>query len=187
MAHFIPCFCTSDASHIAELFFREIVHLHGVPSKVVSDQGVKFMGHFWHTLWKKLGTKLLYSNTAHPQTDGQTEVVNRSLGNLLRCIVGDHVKTWYLVLPQAEFAYNNSVDRTTKRTPFEVAYGYKPQLVLDLVELPENLQISGDAKNFAEHVQRIHRDVRTAIEDSNEKYKANADKHRRSKEFSKGD
>ena len=152
MTDFIPYSCTSDASHIAELFFREIVCLHGVPSTIVSDCDVKFMRHFWHTLWKKLGTKLLYSSTAHPQTDGQTEVVNRSLGNLLRCIVGDHVKTWDLVLPQAEFAYNNSVNRTIKKTPFEVAYGYKPQHILDLVDPPLEAQTSSDAENFAEHV-----------------------------------
>ena len=119
MAHFISCFRTCDAMHIAELFFREIVRLHGVPSSIVSDRDVKFMGHRWRTLWRKFGTELKYSSTCHPQTDGQTEVVNRSLGNLLRCLVGNNAKTWDIVIPQAEFAYNNSVNRSIKKSPFE--------------------------------------------------------------------
>ena len=56
---------------------------------------------------------LNFSSTFHPQIDGQTKVVNRSLSNLSRCLVGAKLSNWDMVLAQARFAYNNNVNRRT--------------------------------------------------------------------------
>jgi hypothetical protein len=114
MAHFIPCHKTDDASHIANLFFRDIIRLHGFPTSIVSDRDVKFMSYLWKTLMAKLGIKLLFSSSSHPQTDGQTEVVNRSLGNLLRMLIKKNTKSWEECIPHAEFAYNRAQHSLTK-------------------------------------------------------------------------
>jgi hypothetical protein len=99
MAHFIPCQKTSDATHIANLFFKEVIRLHDLPKSILSDRDTKFVGHFWRTLWKKLWTNLYFSSAYHPQTDGQTEVVNRNLGDLLWSLVAKHHNQWDQILP----------------------------------------------------------------------------------------
>ena len=102
MAYFIAYHKTDDAFHIVE-FFREIVHLHGIPKSIGSDRDVKFLSYFWKTLWGKLGTKLLFSTTCHPQTDRQTEVVNRTLSQLLRAVIQKNLKSWEECLAFVEF------------------------------------------------------------------------------------
>lgn len=72
MSHFIPYKTTHDARHIAHLFFKEIVRIHGLPMSISAGIDVKFMGHFWKTLWKRLGTNLAHSYTYHPQIDEKT-------------------------------------------------------------------------------------------------------------------
>ena len=84
MAHFIPCHKTDDGSHVANLFFKESIRLHGVLRTIVSNRYVKFLSFLGKTLWKKLGTKLVFSTTSHPQTDDQIEVVNRTFSTFLR-------------------------------------------------------------------------------------------------------
>ena len=164
MAHFIACHKTDDASHIADLFFKEIVRLHGMPRTIVSDRDAKFLSYFWKTLWAKLGTKLLFSTTCHPQTDGQTEVVNRTLSTLLRALISKNIKTWEECLPHVEFAYNRSVHSATKFSPFEIVYGFNPLTPLDLSPLPLNERANLDGKKKADFVRQLHEKARANIE-----------------------
>ena len=105
-------------------------------------------------------------------------MVNRSLGQLLRCLVRDHITTWDQALPMAEFAYNNSVNRSTGISPFEAVTGVRPRLPVDLVPLPVDARISADAESFFQHMQQVHDEVRRHISASNATYKQQADKHR---------
>jgi hypothetical protein len=113
MVHFIACKKTADVVNVTQLYFREVYRLHGLPLSIVSDRDTRFLSHFWRCLWRLSSTKLDFSSAYHPQTDGQTEVVNRSLGALLRSLVGEHIKSWDTKLFQAEFAYNRSTNRST--------------------------------------------------------------------------
>ncbi|MEF8696034.1 UNVERIFIED_CONTAM: hypothetical protein ORL81_27505, partial [Bacillus cereus] len=120
--------------------------LHGVPKTIVSDHDLKFLSYLWKTMWKLLDTKLLFSTSHHPQTDGQTEVTNRTLGNLLRGMVSKSTKDWDTKLCIAEFSYNRSPTSTTGSSPFEVVYGINPYIPIDLVPIPKKELLSFDAK-----------------------------------------
>jgi hypothetical protein len=72
-AHFIPVQVDYRPTDYAELYFNQIVRLHGIPRTIISDSGPQFTAHFWEHLHQLLGTKLVRSSAYHPQTSGQTE------------------------------------------------------------------------------------------------------------------
>nr|GEW93036.1 hypothetical protein [Tanacetum cinerariifolium] len=89
MTHFIPCRKTIDASNVTDLYFKEVFRLHGLPLIITLDRDPKFMGHFWRTLWKKLGTQLCFSPSYHHETDGQTELVKQMFGKSFKEVMKD--------------------------------------------------------------------------------------------------
>ncbi|KAH9653391.1 Endonuclease [Citrus sinensis] len=187
MAHFIACKKTTDALTVARLFFKEVYRLHGLPSSIVSDRDTRFLSHFWKTLWKLTNTRLNFSSAYHPQTDGQTEVVNRSLGNHLRSLVGDNLKMWDQKLYQFEFTYNRAVKRSTGLSPFQVNYRYNPRAPIDLAPVLNLVRKSGKAEDFIEQLQKIHETTQESLKQTTEGYKIMADKKRRALEFQVGD
>ena len=142
MAHFLPCSKTYDASKIAKLYFEEIAKLYGLPKTIVSNRDVRFMSYFWKTLWHLVVTKLRFSTTFHPQTNDQTKVVNRSLGNLFQYLVGEANRNWDSILSIAQLVYNSSVNRSISASPFEVVHGYTPRKPLDLLPTSQHVRIS---------------------------------------------
>nr|GEY20410.1 transposon Ty3-I Gag-Pol polyprotein [Tanacetum cinerariifolium] len=187
MAHFIPCSKTFNASQVARLYFVEIVRLHGVPRSITSDRDVKFVSHFWRTLWKRLEAKLNFSSSQHPQTDGQTEVTNRNLGSLLRCLVGDKQKQWDVALPQAEFAYNRSNHSCTGRSPFFIVYGRNPFTPLDLAPMVGDGSVSAEGDERDRQIKELHAQVREHIIKHNLQYQTRANKHRKQVLSEEGD
>ncbi|KND54475.1 hypothetical protein BSCH_01514c [Candidatus Paraburkholderia schumanniana] len=187
MAHFIACHKTDNAPLIADLFFREIVRLHGIPRTIVSDRDVKFLSYFWKTLWFKLGTKLLFSTSSHPQTDGQTEVGKMTVSTMLRALIKRNVKSWVDCLPHMVFAFSRSLQFTTLVSPVDLVYGFNPLTPMDLMPLPLNERTNLDGKRKAEFVRSLHDRARLNIEKRNEQLTRQLNKGRRKVTLEPGD
>ncbi|GKB20420.1 putative nucleotidyltransferase, ribonuclease H, partial [Tanacetum coccineum] len=127
MVHFIPCKKTTNVVNVAQLFFRDVYRLHGLPSSIISDRDTQFL------------------------------IVNRSLGNLLRCLVGDHVKAWDQKLCQAEFTHNHVVNRSTGFSLFQVVYSAQPHGPLDLMSLPVSGFVPKKVRDFDEGLCEVHK------------------------------
>jgi hypothetical protein len=125
-AHFIPLAHPYTAETVARAFFVDIVRLHGFPQSIVSDRDVVFTSAFWKELFHLARTRLCMSSSFHPQSDGQTEVVNKVITMYLRCLTGDRPRQWVRWLPWAEFCYNTSYHTALRDMPFRVVYGHDP-------------------------------------------------------------
>jgi hypothetical protein len=119
----------------------------------------------------------VFSSSYHPQTDGQTEVVNKSLGDLLRSLVTEHHSSWDNILPQVEFSYNDSVNMSTGRSLFQVVYGMQPRGVYELRDSEQTATSSASVEEFAEAMKELHSRVKERLLKSNQEYKRRADQH----------
>ncbi|CAI7775059.1 unnamed protein product [Closterium sp. NIES-54] len=127
MAHFAPCRTTITAEETERLFISTVVRLHGIPSAMISDRDPKFTSKFWKETWAEYGTKLQFSSTYHPQTDGQTERTNQTMEQLIRTNCPDPAR-WEDSLAMLEFAFNNAPSSTTNHSPFFLNYGMDPMV-----------------------------------------------------------
>ena len=134
--HLIPTTKDVTAEGVAQLYFDNIYKLHGLPRAIISDRDTKCTGVFWRTLQKMVGTDLMMSTADHPQTDRQTERMNRTILQILRQFVNTNGSDWAQYLATVEFAINSSINRSTGKAPFELLYGYLPRtfppIVFDL-------------------------------------------------------
>ena len=138
-------------------------------------------------MWKKLGTYLSFSSAYHPQTDGHTEVVNRSLGNILRILVGERPKEWDQALPQAEFSYNNSPNRNTGQNPFHSVYGMHLRGIYEILDLGRDERRSAYGEDIAIAMHEVHEHVKLKLQDNTIKSKGREDLKRREHSFEVGE
>jgi hypothetical protein len=154
MVHFIPCTTTVTASEVALLVYDGVVRLHGFPESILSDRDTRFTSHFWRALWKLSGTQLAMSTSYHPQTDGQTENVNRVVQDILRAYISDSRKDWDRYLTAAEIAINSSRHASTGYTPFFLNYNQEVRLPFGIAlketmvkaTVPAAVQVMGEMK-----------------------------------------
>ncbi|RDX76822.1 hypothetical protein CR513_43148, partial [Mucuna pruriens] len=154
MTHFIPCHKIDDACHVANLFFKEVVRLHGFSKTIVPGRDSKFLSHFWRTLWSKLDTKLFFSITCQDKLKKSSSL-----------ILSLHIKV---------------VNNTTSHTPFELVYSFNPLSSLDLLPLPcVATMVNEDGLSKAQFVTKFHEKAHAHMEKKGEQYAKYANKGKR--------
>ncbi|KAL4554713.1 hypothetical protein LXL04_037315 [Taraxacum kok-saghyz] len=183
-SHFLLLKHPYTAKTVAELFVREIVRLHGIPKSIVSDRDPLFISNFWKELFHLQGTQLNMSSAYHPESDGQTEVINRCLEAYLRCFAVDQPRTWARWVPWAEFWYNSTFHASTGLSPFEVVYGRKPPTVIQFV--PGEVRVQAVATELQDRDETL-RQLRIHLGHAKNVMKSVADKKRRDVHFLVGE
>lgn len=181
---FIPI-PNQEARTIADAFFRNFISKFGIPTSILTDQGQNFMGFVLQNLCKILKIKKLNTTPYHPQCNGALERVHATLAEYLRNFT-ERDNSWDQILDFASFAYNTNVHSSTNYTPYELVFGYKPEIPTSLYSTNEYTydEYNNYLKNKITLTQRI---AKENILKNKEKSKLNYDKHVNQKKYKIGD
>ncbi|KAL4352593.1 hypothetical protein GQ457_06G013560 [Hibiscus cannabinus] len=172
-----------DSIDIAKVMVQGVVKLHGIPRSIVSDRDKIFMSELWQEMAKLQGTELCMSTAYHPQTDGQTEALNKCLEMYLRCLTGDEPSKWEKYLAWAEYWYNTAYQVSAGMTPFKALYGRDPPTIVDYLEgASRNEQVNQELRDR----DKLLRELKQNLTRARMQMKNQADKHRRKKELEEG-
>ena len=171
----------------ALLFFRNITTQFGLPKNIVSDRDPKFTSEFWMHLHKLLGTTLSMSTVDHPQSDGQTERMHKTINARLRTLINHAQNNWDDMLPSIEFQMNCSKNESTGFSPFELDIGRMPRSPLSALATDAYAVPSVDAVNLVEKLKSDLVQARDNILLAQEHQRKSANNARRQESYSVGD
>lgn len=175
VGHFIPLSHPFSATTVAQHFLDNIYKLHGMPKTITSDRDRVFTSQFWRELFRLVGTKLQLSTSYHPQTDGQTERLNRCIEQFLRCMVSHRPKLWGKWLPLAQWWYNTTYNSAIRRSPYEALYGTQPRQIC----IPAGSKSSVDSVlDWQAKREAMNQLLKESITAAQNKYKQYADSKR---------
>jgi hypothetical protein len=185
MVHLAACKTTDGAEQVAQLYLDMVYKLHGLPQQIISDRDSKFMSNWYKAFMGKLGVKNTPSSVYHPQTDGQTENVNKFIKFYLRLFCSKCPNDWPTFLPVIEFCLNSHRSGSTGQSPFELMYGEQPIQLKDQL-----LGISGNVPACDEWSKVFRKRIDTAqecLKQAAEYMKQQHDKHRQDLKLVPGD
>nr|GEW44391.1 retrotransposon-related protein [Tanacetum cinerariifolium] len=182
-AHFIALSHSYTAVQVAQVFLDHVYKLHGMPATIVSDRDKVFLGLFWKSLFKSLKIELHMSTTYHPQSDGQTKVVNRCLECFLRCMTGDKPKEWTEWLSLAEYWYNTNFHTAIQTTPYEALYGQSPTFHIPYIQGSTSVDLVDRTLMAREEAIKL---LKFYLKRAQDRMKSQADKHMTDKEIEVG-
>ncbi|KAF8752795.1 hypothetical protein RHS01_07224 [Rhizoctonia solani] len=182
MTHLIPTRSDYTARDMAEVFHANVFRLHGIPEIIISDRDKLFTSIFWQTFYSLTGTEIRLSSAFHPQTDGMTERLIRSMSGIIRVCVNPALRDWALKLPSIEFAINSARSETTGFSPFSLNYGRVPRPML--VRTGTDMHGVREAARNIKYALMIAHD---AIIGARVSQMVESNRHRRPSPFKQGD
>ncbi|CAL0309700.1 unnamed protein product [Lupinus luteus] len=182
-AHFMALAHPYTTANVAQSFMDNVFKLHGYPDSITSDRDPIFISKFWQDLFALQGVQLQLSSSYHPQTDGQSEVVNRCLETYLRCMCSDSPQQWLQWLPLAEWWYNTTFYTSIQATPYEIVYGQPPPIHLPYLSGGSNIELVDRSLTKRDEMLRL---LKFHLRRAQDRMKQFADKHRSDREFEVG-
>ena len=186
LAHFMPTTSDVDAKGTAELFDREIFRLHGMPEEILTDRGTQFTSQFSQELFRLRGCSWLLSTAYHPQTDGQTERINRILEDTLRHYISPRQDDWDEHLPHVEFSYNNAYQESIATSPFMLTYGVHPRVPGQVAPVENQADRFPGVHAFKRQVGKRLELAKECIAKAQARQETYYNQHRREAEFQVG-
>ncbi len=183
----VPTSTNLTAPQTAEIFFRHIFCQHGMPTELVSDRDPRFSSQFWQELFRSMGVKIAMTTAYHPSGNGQAERMNQSLEGMIRTFTNYHQSDWSQLLPQLVFAYNNTVNASTRHTPFYLNYGRHPTMPHALAAPGSRTNRVEATEQFIEQQQRLLTAAKQRILEAQKQQAKYANKKRRDDKFEIGD
>ncbi|KAJ9532204.1 hypothetical protein QJQ45_003892 [Haematococcus lacustris] len=183
MVHLVMTWESMSATQYAKLFLEHVFQLHGMSRSVVSDRGPQSHNRIWVEVTKLLQVQVNLSSAYHPETDGQTERVNRVIEEMLRHFIRPDQLDWAEYLPLVEFAINNAWQESVRSTPFNLSYGYHPRLA-ELLDLPQKVP---QAHDFVKGMKTAVEQARQCLARAQKRMKSYQDNKRREVLYLPGD
>lgn len=189
----MPCHKKTDAAQAARLFFNHVWPHTGTPETLTSDRGTQFVSEFWDELCKILGIKMQLTTARHPETDGQTEIMNQYLTQRLRPMVNYAQDDWSELLPFVDMAQACLPHESTGLSPFMIETGCEPRMSYDWNKRTTEFDSSSSrmtrqaAQEYAARIHAAWETTKGNMKRAQERQAKNANRKRRPVDFNIGD
>uniref|UniRef100_UPI00292D4351 DDE-type integrase/transposase/recombinase n=1 Tax=Bradyrhizobium sp. 33ap4 TaxID=3061630 RepID=UPI00292D4351 len=151
------------AAEVAKFFIESIVLRHGAPKTIITDRGTAFTSRLTQEILRLSHTVHRRTTAYHPQTNGLTERLNKTLADMISMYIDVEHRTWDEILPYVTFAYNTAVQETTGFTPFRLVHGRDASTMLDAMLPHEPNDEESDTLDFTQRAEEARQLARLRI------------------------
>ncbi|UYV78935.1 hypothetical protein LAZ67_17000317, partial [Cordylochernes scorpioides] len=179
----------ATVKEVSTFLIEHIILRHGAPRFLISDRGSQFTSNLMKEVMKMCKVKHCFTTSYHPQTNGLTERLNRTLINMISMYVNTDQKNWDEILPFITHAYNTTIQETTGYSPFFLLFGREPMSLLDDENIPTDSNMDDYdeyIENYLDKIARTRQVVINNTEKTQERMKRNYDKKHNEKIYEPG-